>query len=53
MTPTAFLGNVATVLALMAAAAVIEVFLPLFERRESSKGTRQGESLAYGGDVGL
>jgi len=33
-----FLANVATTLALMAAAAAIEVFLPLFERGESSKG---------------
>ncbi len=38
MTSNAFFGNVATILALMAAAAVIEVFLPLFERGESSKG---------------
>ena len=38
MSSQMFLGNVATILALMAAAAVIEVFLPLFERGESSKG---------------
>ena len=38
MTPTAFLSNFATVLALMAAAAVIEVLLPLFERGEASQG---------------
>ncbi len=38
MTSTALLWNIATMLALMAVAAVIEVFIPLFERGESSKG---------------
>jgi sterol desaturase/sphingolipid hydroxylase (fatty acid hydroxylase superfamily) len=53
MTTTAFLWNVATMVALMAAAAAIEVFLPLFERGEASQGRAKANLSLIGVTLGV
>lgn len=53
MTTTAFLWNVATMVALLAAAAAIEVFLPLFERGEASQGRAKANLSLIGVTLGV
>jgi sterol desaturase/sphingolipid hydroxylase (fatty acid hydroxylase superfamily) len=53
MTSTAMLWNIATMLALMAVAAVIEVFIPLFQRGASSKGRATPNLLLTAVNVGV